>query len=117
MTSWSTYGQDCNINDILVNMWARLKHKWHLGQHVGKTETYCKARNIRENLIIANIGKLVASQIQSSRLLRVTIKFIEYNDTNTRIPDFTNNSEIENSRNKSQVKISKFTVNDILVNM
>ena len=31
-------------------------------------------------------------------------------DTNSRIQEIANNSEIENSRNKSNVKISEFTV-------
>ena len=48
---------------------------------------------------------MVAARIQSSRKKRVAVNFIE-----SRIQEFTNNSEIENSRNKSHKKISEFTV-------
>ena len=38
------------------------------------------------------------------------MNFIEYMDTHSQIQEFANNSEIENSRNKSHMKISEFTV-------
>ena len=41
---------------------------------------------------------------------KVTINLIEYMDTNSRIQELANNSEIENSQNESHAKISKFTV-------
>ena len=68
-------------------------------------KVYCRSGNICKNLIFTNIHELAASRIQ-----RVTISFIEYMDTHSRIQELANNSEIENLRNKSHAKISEFTV-------
>ena len=41
---------------------------------------------------------------------KLLLMSIEYMDSHSRIQELTNNSEIENSRNKSHTKISEFTV-------
>ena len=82
-------------------------YKTVLQEHLCKI--YCRSGNIRENLIFANIHELVASKFS---LIKFTLDFVEYMVTHSRIQELANNSEIENSQNKSHAKISEFTVHN-----
>ena len=47
---------------------------------------------------------------RESKVLAIKVSFIDYMSTCSRIQEFANNSETENSRNKSHAKISELTV-------
>ena len=78
-----------------------------------KLPKYCRFRNVRENLIFANIRKFGASRIHSSRQYSKHLFLYSYFsqlNTHLRIQEIANYSEMKNSRNKGHTKISESTV-------